>query len=230
MGFCSKCGEIVGADQRCAACGYMGPATMPVSCGEAAASTKSDEFVPSGLTDEMTRLTIAALPPAPSAKAAPPFHRNESHCGLCSKIISGEAIALADGRLVHATCFSCSRCCVRMAPDGQGKYEYKASGMRVFCTDCAPTATSQDGYDVKDTSEQYAEAEWYCAQAGSNTARRGSASYALHPAPCPLPPAPRPGNNTTTSVMVSAPRAHSITSFCSFSLAPLTRRFRWRHE
>ena len=167
MGFCSQCGEIVGADQTCAACGYSGAASNPVSGDGTTSSSKSDEYVLTSMLNGMS--SIAVTDPAPPHAEAPPFRRNETECGMCAKKISGEAIALDDGRLVHATCFMCARCCVRIAPDGQGKYDYLASGGRVFCScECAPGAAERAAYDVKDVAEAYSEIEWYFSDGDSS--------------------------------------------------------------
>ena len=101
--------------------------------------------------------------PMPVA-AAPPFVRGETVCGLCSKAITTEALALADGRLVHSTCLLCVRCGIRLYD------EYKANGpTRIFCENCGPAAApTLPAKHVQDTGDILKAAEWYYSDGDSN--------------------------------------------------------------
>ena len=101
--------------------------------------------------------------PMPIA-APPPFVRGETVCGLCSKAITTEALALADGRLVHSTCLLCVRCGIRLYD------EYKANGpTRIFCENCGPAAApTLPAKHVQDTGDILKAAEWYYSDGDSN--------------------------------------------------------------
>jgi ribosomal protein L32 len=168
MPYCSKCGEVTSAAAACKACGFageIGGGIAPVSMGETAQNTKSDEYVPDGLADAL--LGFKPKEPPPPSALAPAFRRGESICGACMKPISGEAVALDDGRLLHCTCFMCSRCSVRIASEG-GKYEYCASGRRIYCSSCAPDGTKQEATDVQDIGQLLGDAEWYYSDGDSS--------------------------------------------------------------
>ena len=171
MGFCAQCGEIVSAETTCSSCGH-GATVQPVSCGEGKSNSAGDEWVPSGFSgmkdgEDMaaafSNMGVAPAPPLPHA-APKPFHRGVTECAFCRKVISGEALALDDGRIVHSSCMLCGRC-------GLGMYDtYHASGPRVFCDGCAPAGCEAElkVVHLQDEGDKLAESEWFYSDGDSS--------------------------------------------------------------
>ena len=171
MGYCSSCGEILSAG-RCIKCGNtesVNPVTQEEVLEPMGNFTHDGDLAVNlaGMDldskEWMGRARAEPEQPRPIA-APPPCVRGETGCGRGSKAITTEALALADGRLVHSTCLLCVRCGIRLYD------EYKANGpTRIFCENCGPAAApTLPAKHVQDTGDILKAAEWYYSDGDSN--------------------------------------------------------------